>query len=262
MKKNLKMQKILSILLVALLILTTRIYAAEDRYDTTIQASPKQAKEGDKVEITLGISNLAIESGEKGIAGYTGKLTYDEDIFEYVSSKGTDQWDPPLCQKGYISSHTTSGEVVTTTQSIGSINLRVKEGAKLGETSITLENFMGATMGTTEVPAASQTTKVTIVSKDSGNGEGSGSPNNTTNTTNTVDQGNTNQVGNNTNTVGNQNGVGTGTSQNNTNNIANTKPGKLPQTGDNLSVVLVVIGIGTAVAISLYFRTKILTYKK
>ena len=81
MKKNLKMQKILSILLVALLILTTRIYAAEDRYDTTIQASPKQAKEGDKVEITLGISNLAIESGEKGIAGYTGKLTYDEDIF-------------------------------------------------------------------------------------------------------------------------------------------------------------------------------------
>ena len=260
MKKNLRIEKVLSSILIALLIFTTKIYAATDYYETTIKATPEQLKEGERVEITLGLDKMKIESGEGGIAGYTAKFIFDSDVFEYVSSKGTEKWEAPFYQGGTITAHTTDGEVTKTNQSIGSITLQVKKGAKLGKTNITLENFSGATMGATEVKASNQATEVTIISSNQGNGgNGENQVNNitNTNTTNTVEQGNTNQVNNN-----HTNEAGQGINQNNNHNVANTKPGKLPQTGDNLSVVLTVIGIGTVVAISLYIRTRMISPKK
>ena len=184
MKKNLKMQKILSILLVALLILTTRIYAAEDRYDTTIQASPKQAKEGDKVEITLGISNLAIESGEKGIGAYTAEIQFDSSVLEYVSVNGTDKWEAPLYQDGFITSNTKDAKVVNTAQSIATITFKVKENAKLGETSIALRNFSGSAAGADILASSNGTTKLTIIDNNSSNSISSSNSSNSSNSNN------------------------------------------------------------------------------
>lgn len=259
MKKKLRIEKVLSSILIALLIFTTKIYAATDYYETTIKATPEQLKEGERVEIILGLDKMKIESGEGGVAGYTAKFIFDSDVFEYVSSKGTEKWEAPFYQGGTITSHTTDGEVTKTNQSIGSITLQVKKGAKLGKTNISLENFSGAIMGTTEIKANNQAIEVTIISANQGGGGSGSGENPVNNTTNTIEQGNTNQVNNNHT---NESGQGTNQDNNNKNNVANTKPGKLPQTGDNLSIVLTVIGVGTVIAISLYIRTRMINPKK
>ena len=77
MKNNIVNKKIISIILsILLLFITTQVYAANDHFNTTIQTNTSQAKRGDTIIVTIGLKDIAIESGEKGIAGYTGKLTY------------------------------------------------------------------------------------------------------------------------------------------------------------------------------------------
>ena len=102
MKKNIGIKKIVSILLISLLIITTNVYAANDSFETTFTANKTQAKAEDTIVVTIGLSNIAIESGEKGIGGYTGSIKFDSSIFEYVSTSGTNKWETPFYENGLI----------------------------------------------------------------------------------------------------------------------------------------------------------------
>ena len=74
MKGSLVNKKIISVISIIMLLLTTKVYGANDKFSTTLNADKLQVKREDTVTITIGLKDIAIESGEKGIAGYTGKL--------------------------------------------------------------------------------------------------------------------------------------------------------------------------------------------
>lgn len=164
------MKKIISIILIILLVAcTAKVYAASDSFNTTLTINNSQAKRGDTITVTIGLKDIAIESGEKGIGAYTAEIQFDSSVLEYVSVNGTDKWEAPLYQDGFITSNTKDAKVVTTTQSIATITFKVKENAKLGETSIALRNFSGSA-ARLDIPASSNgATKLTIIDNNSSN---------------------------------------------------------------------------------------------
>ena len=69
--------------------LTTKAYAANDSFKTTLQSSSSNVQTNKEVTITIGISDISIESGDKGIGAYTAKVDFDSSVLEYVSTSGT-----------------------------------------------------------------------------------------------------------------------------------------------------------------------------
>ena len=176
------MKKVISILLMILFVMVTaNVQAASDSFHTTLTINNSQAKRGDTITVTIGLKDIAIESGEKGIGAYTAEIQFDSSVLEYVSVNGTDKWEAPLYQDGFITSNTKDAKVVNRAQSIATITFKVKENAKLGETSIALRNFSGSAATLDILASSNGATKLTIIDNSSNSSNSS----NSTNTTNT-----------------------------------------------------------------------------
>lgn len=177
-----KMKKTISIILMILLfICTTRVYAANDSFNTTLTINNAQAKRGDTIVVTIGLKDIDIKSGERGIGAYTAEIQFDSSILEYVSINGTDKWETPIYQDGLITSNTKNAEVVTTTQNIATITFKVKEDSKLGETSIALKNFSGSSVEADILASNNGSSKLTIIDKNSSNSGSNNGGNNGSN---------------------------------------------------------------------------------
>ena len=227
MKSNLVRKKIMSVILIIILVLTTKVYAANDKFSTTLNTNTLQVKREDNITITIGLTDIAIESGEKGIGGYTASIKFDSSVLEYVSTNGTDKWEAPFYQNGLITSNTKDGEVVKTAQSIGTITFKVKKDAKLGETDIQLTNFSGTTVEN-DVVTTDKTVKITIVDNNSNNNNNNNNNNNGNNSTN-----------------------------NSINTVDNTvASGKLPQTGEGNTALIVCIGLVMTCSVICFIKMK------
>lgn len=251
MKNNIVNKKIISIILsILLLFITTQVYAANDHFNTTIQTNTSQAKRGDTITVTIGLKDIAIESGEKGIGSYTASIKFDSSVLEYVSTNGTDKWDAPFYQSGLITATTKDGKVVDTAQNIGTITFKVKEDAKLGEATIGLTNFKGSSV-LSDVSATDESIKLSVVDN---NGTNNGNENN-------------NPSGGNNNNNANGNGSNANGSANNSANQANTsktnsttskkdnvKQGILPKAGTTNMIIWIAIGIVTILGIVFFTK--------
>lgn len=184
MEKILRNKKIIGIVLILLLTLTTKVCAANtDSFKTTINTANTQVKRGDTVTVTLGLKDIAIESGEKGIGAYTANVNFDSSVLEYVKTDSTDTWEAPFYQEKSITGNTKNGEVVKNNGNIGTITFKVKENAKLGETTISLDNFSGSTVKT-DVVTENVSLKITVVDSNNGNNSGNNNSNNGSNNNN------------------------------------------------------------------------------
>lgn len=164
------MKKIISIMLMILLVLcTTKVQAANDSFNTTLAINNSQAKRGDTITVTIGLKDIAIESGEKGIGAYTAEIKFDSSVLEYVSADGVGKWEAPLYQDGFITSNTNDAEVVTTTQNIATVTFKVKENASLGETLLSVADFSGSAVQTDILASSNGATKLTIIDNNNNN---------------------------------------------------------------------------------------------
>ncbi len=302
MKNKIKAKNIIGIILISIIfVLTTNVYASTDSFKTSLSANHSTVKRGENVIVTISLSDIAIESGEKGIGAYTAHLDFDSSVFEYVKANGANNWETPLYQDAYIEGITQDGEVVKTSQSIGSITFKVKDDAKLGQTTIKLTDFDGSNAAF-DITAADSLVTITITAKEEESQGGNGSQSGNENQGGSGSQGGTgNQSGNgsqggseNQGGAGNQSGNGSqsgnasqGETENQTENeIVNgngstqngetnnnkpnesatnkedIKPGTLPQTGKSNIAIFITIGVLLVLAISCLIRIKILKKKK
>ena len=236
MRSSIKVKKLIELILITvLLLLTSNVYAATNSFKATLNVNNSSVKIGDTVTITIQLSDIAIESGEKGIGAYTANLEFDSSVFEYVKTNGTNNWEAPVYQAKKIVGNTADGKVVNTNQSIGTITFKVKEDATLGETTIKLTNFSGST-AESDVTTEDTSIKITILDKENG---------------------------------GSQSGNG-GSSQNGSDNksgstsssSSNKKPTVLPATGTSYITIYTLIGAFALVAIIFGIKIKLLNKKK
>ncbi len=171
MRNIIKIKKVVfAVLIASILFLTSSIYAANDSFKTALSVNKSQLKRGEEVTVTLKLSDISIESGEKGIGAYSAKIDFDSNIFEYVSISGSEKWDTPLYQDKLITATTSDGNVVNTNQSIATVTLKVKSNATLGDTTIKLTNFSGSTAAS-NVSAPDSSVKITIEDTQNQSGE-------------------------------------------------------------------------------------------
>lgn len=248
MKMKTRSKKIIGILLIAFLVITTKVYAASDKFETTLKASSSNVKREATVTITIGLDKISVEGGDKGIGGYTGKVRFDSSVLEYVSAAGTDNWEKPTYQDGLITATTSGGEVAKTTQNIATVTFKVKKDAKLGESTISLENFSG-TNAKDDISAENKSVKITVVDQ---NGNSSDSGNNGNSGTNSGSNDNQNTSGNKNDQL---NVIDT------TKKDTSTKKGSLPKTGNSNIILLTAIGGCTLLAIVTYARMRLLDKK-
>lgn len=259
MKNSIKTKKAISIVLsVIILLFTTNVYAANDSFKTVLSTSASSVKRGETITITISLSDIAIESGEKGIGAYTAKLDFDSSILEYVSTSGTNKWEAPLYQEKQIVGNTTDGEVVKENQSIGTITFKVKENATLGETTIKLTNISGSN-AQSDISSQDSTVKIAIVNNENtGNGSGNGNGN---------ENGSVSGSGNETTGGNSSESTNSGNSSNKTNlvntpNSENLNGEKLPQTGFYNTLIYTLIGVFVLIATMLLIRIKLLNKKQ
>lgn len=278
MKNIIRRINVIAIVLITMLALSTNVNAASDSYKVSLSADHSQVHIGDELTLTVSLSDIAIESGEKGIGAYGCNIEFDSSIFEYTSTEGTEKWDDPFYESKKIIGTTNDGKVVNTAQDIGTITLKVKENATLGDTTIKLTNF-SASNAVSEIETGDTSVKVTIQEKTNSNDDendgyqdenngGSGSENNG----NENDGSQDNENGNDGNTDSQNGGSGNSGSSDNGNQSGsstnindakkdNVKTGIIPQTGDIDILTFSLISIFALVAISLLIKMKLIDRK-
>ena len=164
MKNIIRRINVIAIVLITMLALSTNVKAANDSYKVSLNANHSQVHNGDELTLTIALSDISVESGEKGIGAYKSNVEFDSSIFEYDSAEGTEKWDEPFYQNKTIIGTTKDCKVVNTAQDIGKIKLKVKENAALGETTIKLTNFSGSN-AVSDIATSDASVKVTIQKK-------------------------------------------------------------------------------------------------
>lgn len=132
-----------------------------------MQADKQNYAEGQTVEITVALANIASEAG---LYGLSGKLSYDTSIFETITSSSTGVTEDIVSLNGWgnvtYNSSTNQFSILTTSptkgaQSIMKIKLKVKEGATLGKATIML-NDLQASNGADDITTTAASVSVNI----------------------------------------------------------------------------------------------------
>ena len=138
MKKVLISTLTLTLILILMLGLVSCVQAASLKFTPT--ASTTNLKEGDEITITLNLSD--IDMGEDGINSFGGKLVYDENIFEKVTTSSfssQNNWsiaynDEATEKKGTFLATINAG--AKDNQTIGTLKLKVKKNIKSTTTKV------------------------------------------------------------------------------------------------------------------------------
>ncbi len=241
---------IILIIIITLLSISFTVNAAEnDSYKIGLEPSKTTLNPGDTVTISLKISNINIQSGEKGIGSYEGTIVYDENVFEGLKMKGNDSWDNPTENEGRFASVKSDGICTNESQEIAQITFTVKDNATIGNTKIQIKDFEGSN-GVENIPTQDIELSVKIEKSDDGE-------------TNIVDDNTASGDNNGTIVGGNSGNTSTGTT-NSGNKGTTTTPtnvasksasqSSLPYTGSGNIIIFIAICI--VIAIFSYIKYK------
>lgn len=240
MKNTKKLIILVLIISILIALVNINISNATDNAKIVLSADKNQILAGDKVTITVKLTNITGVS--EGIIGLSGNLNYDNTKFENITMVALNNWDKPEYNSENGQFLTLKGDYVKTDEAVFTITLTAKSNLKLGETEIKLTDIKVSDIDN-EYAVTEASVKLTIVEKKQEQ------PDNSNTNTNT-----------NTNT---NNSTSANTTVKNTvvaNKVDNTTAsGKLPKTG-LAGDVLVIGGIALAI-IGVFCLVKYNKYK-
>lgn len=224
------------------------VKAADSSFKANITANKTELKAGEEVTVTLGVSD--INMGENGINTIEGKITYDKDIFETITSSSItnlNNWsvtynDTTNEKQGKFLAVNLSNGVKEETQ-IFSVKFKVKEN--ITEEKETKISFKDITSNDGKNLVNSGTKTVTLkINKSTNQNNANNSNENKNQTTNS----------NSTNTTSKKKESSFAKSTNNAGDKT-TVTSKLPKTGKPVVIGLVAILLITIVALYIKNRT-------
>ena len=270
MKKVKKMiVMVLSTLVVSMLIAGEANAAS---FTFKAEANKTEAKPGDEIVISMGISN--IDMGDLGINAIEGTLDYDDEVFEKVSRDDIglqNNWtityneEAGAHEGNFLISNIVAG--IKTEQKIGEIRLKIREDAKANtETEIKIKDITSNDGGVL-VKESDKSIIIRIGEKTDTNGGNSsgningGNTNNGNNSSGNNNVGNTNNGSNSSGNIngGNTNGGSTsgGSTSGGSSNSGNKNMSQnnMPYTGasDIVKVAIAILGI---TAVGTYMKYK------
>ena len=127
------------------------VYASYNSFDLNLFTTSNTFMPGSIVNLSLVLSNINVNDGQGGIAGYTASISYDKNVFDFIeATKGNDEkWNFSCSDTGEIVAYREDTIALNNTDIVesgisGIIKLKVKDDASAGKTRIALENVVGA----------------------------------------------------------------------------------------------------------------------
>ena len=171
--------------------------------------NPSNPYQGNEVTISLSVSEIT-----EGIAAVGFSLDYDSDVFEFSGTEKADGWSIIPVEGIQFTIHTDSYEATSDAGTIGTIKLKVKDNARLGNALIKLSNIEVAKDDSSTIAIDDLEQNILIQKEESNN-----TNTDTNDNTNAIDNTNINtDAGINANTNSNSNANANA----NTSNIENT----------------------------------------
>jgi LPXTG-motif cell wall-anchored protein len=251
--------KICLVLLVAIVIMGSAVYAA---LDCTVSISTTKTEFSKNEEFTVNV-NLSDIQSEKGVIAFSATLQYDKDVLTLVKMEGQNGWSSsPSYNEENGKLVMDRNNVTNSDETILKITFKVNGNSKQ-TTSINL-NDISVSDATTPVKKISTISKSITIKQETIQNPSSGSGTNNSQNTNTVisqtPENSTNTITNNnqnTITIGNTTSTNTTTTTNVSGDITATTS-KLPQTGtDNtINILLFIATIGAIISFIGFVRIK------
>lgn len=144
------MKKTVIVLMIMIFVLMANMTAvqAATTYGVKMTPSETSVKQGETVEVTINLNNINVEADRKGITGFEAKIQYDTSVFESLVRKDIeeldDNWDKPEFNPNNGKLITSSSTYYTQNIDILKIKFKVKDNAKLGQTTITVSDISSA----------------------------------------------------------------------------------------------------------------------
>lgn len=203
---------IISMIFLIIAALTTVSMAAEgDSFTLSLEPVSSELTRGENFEVKVFLDDIQVVSGEQGIAGYTARITYDENILSLENVSASSGWEAKE-NEGAVVVNTSNAEVVKDRTETIVITFKVNDNANIGNTTIGIENIEGTSIAET-IEGTGTTATIQIAEEQT-----PGDDNNQT--------GNDNQTGNN-------NQTGDNNQTNNDNTSGNNQPGTSGNTSNN-----------------------------
>lgn len=212
------MKKITIIAIIISILMPSIVFAASS-FQIELAADKTSIKEGETITISLSLTDLNVTTGEQGIGAYLAKIEYDTKVFEKATFSGTTNWEGSM-ENGHITGVTIDGKVIKQTQTIATLSLTVKENAPLGNSTISISNFVGSD-AVNDISTNKESIVIKVIEENQNQNNSNKNESNVDNTNTGSNETNNNNTNNNesdTNTDNNTNGT---TDDNNVNNSDN-----------------------------------------
>lgn len=221
---------IISVIFLMIIALTTVSMAAEgDSFILSLEPVSSELTRGETFEVRIFLDNIQVVSGEQGIAGYTARITYDENILSLEKVSASSGWEA-MENEGAVVVNTSNAEVVKDRTETIVVTFRVNDNASIGNTTIGIENIEGTSIAET-IEGTGSTATIRIAEEQTP-GDDNNQTGNDNQTGNQNQTGNDNQTGN-QNQAGNNNQVGNNNQTNNDNTSGNNQAGTSGNTSNN-----------------------------
>lgn len=222
--------------------------------------NPSNPYQGNEVTIKISASEIT-----EDIAAVGFTLNYDSNVFEFSGTEKADGWTIIPIEGIQFTIHTDSYEATRNAGTIGTIKLKVKNNAKLGNTLIKISGIEVAKDDSSTIKIGDLEQNI-LIQKEESNNTNTNTNDNTNTNTNTIDNTNTNANTNTSTNISSKENVSTSTEKKNTttnNEKANTKAENkktvLPYTGKAhlfIGSVLVIASIFVIISFKKYLKYK------
>lgn len=253
------MKKLISSCITFIAIIIIANYVAASSYKMEIKSNTQETKKGETITINVELTDY--KDIKNGLQAYQGQIEYDTNIFEKIEpdqielKNGWTSLQYNEENNAFVAIHKTG----SLENEIISISLKVKENAKVGETTIKVKGFV-ASEGKEDINTDESETKINIVEKNNPTPPADENDNNNNSDKN---NNNDNDGKNDNNISGNDNKNDNSKNETN-NNKEEILPSKLPKTGIGIGPIQfsIIISILIIIAYYCYAKNKKLSKKE
>lgn len=245
------MKKIVSLILLMIICVTTSVYAATS-CNANLQIAKSEYNRGDEITVDVNVVNL---QSDRGIISFGATLDFDTSVLTFVKMEGKNGWSTPSYNKDSGILVSDGNALMKNDGTIFTITFKVNENASKSATTIALKDITvgdGGNSGATKVNGTSKNVNI----KNAVSGGNTTTPDTDNNTTNSGS--------NNSNTgsgsSSNKNTTSSGSKTNKVNTSTSTT-GRLPKAGRTGLILVVFIVVLAGLATFFYVKMKIVNKK-
>ena len=136
------------IVFVMILFSTLSKASSSDSFKLSLEPVTNEITPGGTFEVKIFLDEIQVVSGEQGIAGYTAKLDYDENVLSIEKISASSAWEATQ-NEGAIVANTLDAEVVKERVETAVVTFKVNDNASYGNTTVSIGEIKGTSIAET-----------------------------------------------------------------------------------------------------------------